>query len=137
MIGYCLLERFVLAEHHRPSKNLFHIFQILGVVGTTKIILVCIVLTMVLIVVAYFTISSWPLFSEFYVCHYSCCPHCSCISYYHVRGHDGRHQQILVIRDSNLLYPLLLSQLKATGTTNIPILFVFMICNQRLMLNKA
>src|SRR6478735_9626693 len=55
---------------------------------------------------------SLHLFSEFYVCHYNCCHRCPCISFH--RGHDDRHQQILVILDSSLRCPLLLSQLKAT-----------------------
>ena len=47
------------------------------------------------------------------------------------------HQQKLAIRRSSMLFPLLPSQVKATGPTNIPILFVFMICNRRFILNKG
>ena len=54
--------------------------------------------------------NSFPLFSESYVCHYSCCPR-----YPRISSHRrGRSQQILVIQDSSQLCPLLMSQLKAT-----------------------
>ena len=123
---FLLLGVAVSAVVFNEDVDLFYIFQILCIIGTEEFIQVLIVVTTVFVLVFYFTIILCLYFLSF-MCVIAVVVSVV-LAFLTSIVMIIPPKQKLVIEDSSLLYPLLLSRLKATGTTNIPILFVFMIC---------